>query len=479
MSDFQMFHALGQTGSEQEGSANPGSSKQPAAPQFRPPIASFHDGYQQTGPAYNANAPTHQYGAPQPMQQTYGNHSHPHGHAALQYGVHQDAPGGGGYTGELATQMGGLGLGGETSGSGPVRPHKKKQHRHAFHTLETPETSAGAFNGLPGQLQQQIPGGQYVNQEITPAMSQFPAPANPLFSPANTPSAGAPSTAWGQSPNPSTNIGTSAQGRVDPDQIPSVPHSRDVPAHYYQSHVYPTLENHVPPPGAVPFIAHDQGNSSPKFARLTMNNIPATSDALASTGLPLGLLLQPLAALSPGELPIPVLDFGESGPPRCRRCRTYINPFMTFRSGGNRFVCNMCTFPNEVPPEYFSPTDPSGVRADRDTRPELTRGTVDFMVPKEYWAKEPVGLRWLFLIDVCQEAVNKGYIQGFCEGILSAVYGAGELSEGVEDGNAASEDEVRALPPGSKIGIMSFDKEIQFYNLSVSQMPATLNLTNY
>src|SRR5579862_2614201 len=160
MSDFQMFHALGQTGNEQEGSVNPGSSKQPAAPQFRPPIASSHDGYQQTSSAYNANVPTHQYGAAQPAQQAYGNHSYPQGHAAPQYGVHQDTLGGGGYTGELATQMGGLGLGGETSGSGPVRPHRKKQHRHAFHTLETPETSAGAFNGLPGQSQQQIPGGQ-------------------------------------------------------------------------------------------------------------------------------------------------------------------------------------------------------------------------------------------------------------------------------------------------------------------------------
>ncbi|KAH0543298.1 hypothetical protein FGG08_002361 [Glutinoglossum americanum] len=458
MSDFQMFHALGQAESEKEELANPGSSRQLAAPQFRSPMASSQEGYHQAGPASGANAPSYQYGA-QPAQKAYGSPGQPQGYFPPQAVLQPNSPGDG-YAGELASQMGGLGLGGEVGGSGPARPHKKK-HRHAFHTLETPETSSGAFNGLPasGQVQQQTPG-QYMNQEITPAMSQFPAPANPLFNPVNTPSAGAPSAAWGQSPNPPTSIGTSAQGRVDPDQIPSVPHSRDVPAQYYLSHVYPTLENHLPPPGAVPFISHDQGNSSPKFARLTMNNIPATSDALSSTGLPLGLLLQPLAALSPGELPIPVLDFGESGPPRCRRCRAYINPFMTFRSGGNRFVCNMCTFPNEVPPEYFSPTDPSGVRADRETRPELTRGTVDFMVPKEYWAKEPVGLRWLFLIDVCQEAQNKGFLQGFCEGILSAIYG------GNESENDASEGKVRGLPPGSKIGIMSFDKEIHFYNLS-------------
>jgi protein transport protein SEC24 len=139
----------------------------------------------------------------------------------------------------------------------------------------------------------------------------------------------------------------------------------------------------------LPFVAHDQGNSSPKFARLTLNNIPSTSEALTSIGLPLGLVLQPLAPLQAGENPIPVLDFGETGPPRCRRCRTYINPFMTFRSGGNKLVCNMCTHPNEVAPEYFAPTDPSGVRVDRAQRPELMMGTVEF------WCRKNTGRKSL------------------------------------------------------------------------------------
>lgn len=223
------------------------------------------------------------------------------------------------------------------------------------------------------------------------------------------------------------------------------------------------MEHHLPPPALVPFVAFDQGNSSPKFARLTLNNIPASADALATTALPLGLVLQPLAPLQEGEQPIPVLDFGEIGPPRCRRCRAYINPFMTFKSGGNKFICNMCTFPNDVPSEYFAPTDPSGVRVDRLQRPELTLGTVDFMVPKEYWSKEPVGLRWLFLIDVTAEAVNRGFLDGFCEGIISALYGGGDTDETQEDGSTQ-----RRLPPGSKVGIVTFDKEIHYYNLSAN-----------
>jgi protein transport protein SEC24 len=252
---------------------------------------------------------------------------------------------------------------------------------------------------------------------------------------------------------------SSAQGKVDPESIPSIPKSRDAPAKYYLEHVYPTMEHHIPPPATVPFVAYDQGNSSPKFARLTLNNIPISAEALAATALPLGLILQPLAPLAEGETAVPVLDFGETGPPRCRRCRAYINPFMQFKAGGNKLVCNMCNFPNDVPGEYFAPTDANGVRVDRLQRPELTLGTVDYVVPKEYWSKEPVGMRYLFLIDVTAESVERGFLDGFCAGILNALYG--------EQSDESEEAEVIAkIPQGARVGIVTYDKEMHFYNLS-------------
>lgn len=255
------------------------------------------------------------------------------------------------------------------------------------------------------------------------------------------------------------------QGKVDPEQIPSVARARDAATHHYQTTIYPTMEKHLPPPAAVPFVAYDQGNSAPKFARLTVNNIPSTAESLNSTALPLGLILQPLASLQEGENPIPVLDFGEAGPPRCRRCRTYINAFMTFKSGGNKLVCNMCGFANDVTPDYFAPTDPSGVRVDRMQRPELMLGTVEFTVPKEYWSKEPVGLRYLFLIDITQEAINRGSLAATCQGILDALYGPDHEEEEDEDDDI-EEPTMPKLPVGAKIGIVTFDKDIQFYNLT-------------
>ncbi len=403
--------------------------------------------------------PTPQFTTTGPDNQPYGG-----GFQQQQFGAPAD--------GGLAAQMGGLGLE-DTAAHG----RKKKKDRHAYHELGAPAGSSQAFNGVPqnagaaptdflnadpSTAAQQYGMG---NRPITPLPSQFgsmgAAPFNPVQAAAPTSQFASP-VPGGDAVLGANQATTSASGKVNPEQIPSVPKSRDIVANYYLNHVYPTFEHHLPPPAAVPFVAFDQGNSSPKFTRLTVNNIPATSDGLRSTGLPLGMVLQPLAPMQAGELEIPILDFGDSGPPRCHRCRAYINPFMVFRQGGNKFVCNMCTYPNDVPPEYFCQTNPQGARIDREQRPELTRGTVEFMVPKEYWSKEPVGIRWLFLIDVTQEAYNKGFLSAFCDGIIKSLYSPEHLGEH-EEGEDKPQPE-RRIPPGAKIGFMTFDKEIHFYN---------------
>jgi len=357
---------------------------------------------------------------------------------------------------DLSAQMDGMDLRGATA-SAPAR--QKKKDRHAYHTFDTPGGSQ-SLSGTPQEATGANAQFLYQNgQQITPAMSQFPASAGASL----TGQTASPMQHAARSGTPlAGNAITSTQGRVDPEQIPSVPRSRDAAAAYYLQNLYPTMEQHIPPPAAVPFVAYDQGNCSPKNIRLSLNTIPTTSAALATTGLPLGMILQPLAPLQEGEQAIPVLDFGDAGPPRCRRCRTYINPFMQFRTGGNKFVCNMCTFANDVASEYYAPTDPSGVRVDRLQRPELSLGTVEFTVPKEYWTQPPVGLRWLFLIDVTAESVNKGFLTAFCEGIMSALYGGGDSP--AEDGSDGASS--RSLPSNAKVGIASYDKEIHFYNLS-------------
>ena len=474
MADYDLHYAAGYP-TPNNGPQQPQTQTQPAAPQFRPPVAPGPAGYQQGGSSYSQGAPSfqqNQYGTPQTGYQSHGQQWQGQEQGYFppqeQSNITDD-----GAMGGLASQMGQIGL---ASDAGAMSRPNKKKHRHAHHDIQQPAGASQAYNGIPqGPInptqylnndipQQMSPGHPYAGQQITPAMSQFPAQPTTPFPPGMQPSPNL-GISNSQAPIPS-GPPVSAQGRVDPEQIPSIPRARDASAQWYLDHIYPTMDQHLPPQGVVPFVAHDQGNSSPKFARLTLNNIPSTSEALAATALPLGLVLQPLAPLQAGEQAIPVLDFGETGPPRCRRCRAYINPFMTFRSGGNKLVCNMCTFPNDVAPEYFAPTDPSGVRVDRVQRPELTAGTVEFMVPKEYWAKEPVGLLWLFLIDVSHDAITQGFLQAFCEGILSALYGDDE-EKAVGEASGETLDAGRKIPLGSKVGFVTFDKAMHFYNCNV------------
>ncbi|KAG6271899.1 hypothetical protein E4U49_003258 [Claviceps purpurea] len=459
MADYSQYHALGQGFNADPN--DPNRTNIPGQPPYQ----------QQQAPGYGAPGP---YDTQQPYQ------SPPPvgGPAAVGagYGTPQDQSYQGGFAqpgpDPLAAQMAGMSL-----GDGQTTIRKKKKDRHAYHAVE-PTGSSQAFNGMqppgsnanqfipstvPGNFQGQQPGALGVaNQFGSPQSTPQPMYANQFSNPANAaPYAPAPANfATGNaSADAATSISTSGPSKVALEDMPSIPLARDSIQPHFLQNIYPTFERHVPPPAAVSFVAFDQGNASPKYARLTLNNIPATSDGLQATGLPLGLLLQPMASLQAGEADIPVLDFGDAGPPRCRRCRAYINPFMMFRSGGNKFVCNLCTHPNDTPPEYFCATSPQGVRVDRDQRPELHRGTVEFVVPKEYWTREPVGLRWLFVIDVTQESYNKGFLETFCDGILAALYGGDHQAEGGND------EPARRVPEGVKVGFITYDKDIHFYNM--------------
>ncbi|KAJ2995947.1 COPII coat Sec23p-Sfb3p heterodimer component [Globomyces sp. JEL0801] len=198
-------------------------------------------------------------------------------------------------------------------------------------------------------------------------------------------------------------------------------------------------------------MSNPKGSSNPRFIRSTMYNIPTTSDVLKSSHIPFGIVIQPLADLAPEEAPIPVVDFGKSGPPRCSRCKAYVNPHFRFLSGGRTFTCNLCGMSNEVPQEYFSNLDMNGRRVDYNYRPELQFGSCEFSVQDEYCARTPLPVSYLFAIDVSWNSIQSGMLATFASALKFYLY-SGHYS----------------LPKGSKIGILTFDRGIHFYNLKHS-----------
>ena len=236
-------------------------------------------------------------------------------------------------------------------------------------------------------------------------------------------------------------------------QIPSLPEIHEINQALWRTNPFCTWDHRLMPPNSqTDYTAIDQCNSSPKFARLTLPVVPISAETLEKTELPLALVLQPLAQQRPEEMPIPVIDFGDEGPPRCSTCMSYISPFHSFGSGGTQFFCPLCQAATQTRQSYYSPVDPSGRRVDMDNRPELKYGTVDFIAPREYWAKdhEPKPIHWIIAVDVSSDSVKKRIPEVAADAIRSALYG-----------------DKGGLPEGAKVAIITFDRSVHFYNLKV------------
>ena len=145
----------------------------------------------------------------------------------------------------------------------------------------------------------------------------------------------------------------------------------------------------------------------PRYLRLTCGALPVNQSVKQRYGLPVGCVVRPLI---PGEN-VPVAQFGSSGIVRCRRCRTYINPFVQFIDGGRRFRCNVCQLPNEVPVDYFCTLDANGARRDVLERPELRHGTVEFQASQEYMVRPPMPPTYFFALDVSAQAISSGFLR--------------------------------------------------------------------
>ncbi|KAH9443611.1 hypothetical protein Pst134EA_032558 [Puccinia striiformis f. sp. tritici] len=279
-------------------------------------------------------------------------------------------------------------------------------------------------------------------------------------------------------PNNNQQRSNGPRNRIDPNQIPSpvIVHEQD--AEIFSQEPFRTCQSIYagsnpqsygpnqppPPPPQIPlsltdYLAIDEGNCSPRFIRATTYCLPAMDDIAQAAELPLGLVIQPLAELGQGEGDmVPMVNFSEdpTGPPRCSSCRGYINPWCTFIDGGHRFKCNLCGKPSDVPAAYFCHLDMSGRRVDQYQRPELCRGSVDFIVNQDYWVQSdssdskltgrvPQPMKYLFAIDVSWSAIKSGMLQQITKSIKSILF---------------NQD-----PEEQEVGFITFDRTVHFYNL--------------
>lgn len=101
----------------------------------------------------------------------------------------------------------------------------------------------------------------------------------------------------------------------------------------------------------------------------------------------------------------------------------------------------------------------NGKRLDLETRPELKFGSVEFVATKEFSTRPPAPASFVFAIDVSWSSVQNGTLATAIQAIKALLFGP--------DGG---------LPPAVQFGLVTFDRNVHFYNLNVS-LPLTIPRT--
>ena len=175
-----------------------------------------------------------------------------------------------------------------------------------------------------------------------------------------------------------------------------------------------------------------------------MNAIPTTHSLLKKSKLPFALVIQPYAALHDIDDQVPVVQ--DQVISRCRRCRSYINPYVTFLDNGHRWRCNMCNLTNDVP-QAFDWDAASQRSVDRWERPELNHSVVEFVAPQEYMVRPPQPLVYLFLFDVSYASVSTGLLATCARTILDSL------------------DRIPNADRRTRLGFMAVDSALHYFSI--------------
>eukprot|EP01129_Flabellula_baltica_P004575 TRINITY_DN1598_c0_g1_i7.p1 TRINITY_DN1598_c0_g1~~TRINITY_DN1598_c0_g1_i7.p1 ORF type:complete len:718 (+),score=156.54 TRINITY_DN1598_c0_g1_i7:361-2514(+) len=186
----------------------------------------------------------------------------------------------------------------------------------------------------------------------------------------------------------------------------------------------------------------------PEYMRAVSTVIPNTKKAFKSSGVPVGCVINPLSVENDVDQSLPIVDFGNIGILRCRRCKIYINPYVTFSEGGRLWKCNFCNYSNDVPSEYFSPLDNRGIRTDINSRAELTNGAVEFIATRDYIKRPPAPPVYFFVVDVSYYSVHSGLLEILSNTLINIL----EYLPGYEDGT-------------TRFGLITYDSTFHLYNL--------------
>jgi len=163
-------------------------------------------------------------------------------------------------------------------------------------------------------------------------------------------------------------------------------------------------------------------NCSKINIRTTCERFPANSAILKDASLPIGIMINPF---SNHENEIPIINYGEKDIPRCssQSCRGYINPFVKWIEGGEKWICNLCGYINDTAEYFYSRLDKFNNRIDMNDKPDLSCGSYEFIANATYAKRDkqvaqPV---YIFIIDASVASYQNGFLTAVLETIKELI----------------------------------------------------------
>jgi len=244
---------------------------------------------------------------------------------------------------------------------------------------------------------------------------------------------------------------------INPDSVPQLDASKTL---YEERFKTSSLSN--PPCATASYLCEDDGNASPRYIRMTTNAIPRSGEISDRAGLVIGAVVQPFATIPEEEKTENIITYT---PVRCSTCNAYVNAHTKWIRKGRRFKCNLCFEENETPEyvvdyngqqlQYRCYLDNYRDRVDKQNRPELQHGTVEYLAPKEFFKTGEDGQvmlvkpSYLFVLDVSHSAFNNGLLKSLVVTIRDILE---ELREDLEAWGTL------------QFGAITYDDTLHFHN---------------
>lgn len=187
-----------------------------------------------------------------------------------------------------------------------------------------------------------------------------------------------------------------------------------------------------------------------EFMRTTITSVPTKQAMWKKSNISFALHVKPYSSLYDNKNPIPVCN--DKLIITCKRCGSYLNPYVKFTPQSNQWRCNFCKLANNLPILYN--TDDIELESDDvnnntmyKDRPEVNYSIVDYAMDDSMVNTPRKFLNYTFIIDVSYNSIKCGMLRKTLETMSQTL------------------DRIPAYDNGTTISIICVNNSLHYFKL--------------